>query len=90
MKPLSMGVAAAIAVAVISPVGAQAPYPTGAPPQWPTATYPDPNAWRSVAPTPWDAYKQGLINRWQYEQLAGPLPQALQGPSPESDKDFTK
>jgi len=40
-------------------------------------------AYRFVAPTPWDAYKQGIINRWELEQLQGPIPQALQGPSPE-------
>ena len=35
------------------------------------------------APTPWDAYRQGLINRWELERLEGPTPQALQGPSPD-------
>ena len=30
---------------------------------------------------PWDAYRQGLVNRWELEQLQGPVPQALQGPS---------
>ena len=38
------------------------------------------------APTPEDAYRAGLINRWQLEQLAGPLPQALQGPSVNGDR----
>lgn len=32
------------------------------------------------APTPQDAYRDGLINRWELQQLVGPLPQALQGP----------
>jgi len=34
-----------------------------------------------AAPTPDDAYRDGLINRWELEQLVGPLPQALLGPS---------
>jgi hypothetical protein len=79
------------AVAVASPAWAQAPYPGyGYPgygqPQPPPAAYPGLNSWRAVAPTPDDAYRQGLINRWQLEQLQGPLPQALQGPSPNGDK----
>ena len=78
MKHLLVGIAAAMALAVISPVRAQAPV---GPPQWPPATYPDPYRYRFVAPTPEDAYRQGLINRWELEQLEGPTPQALQGPS---------
>ena len=38
------------------------------------------------APTPEDAYRDGQINRWQYEQIEGPLPQALQGPSPNGSR----
>src|SRR3954453_12362275 len=36
-----------------------------------------------AAPTPQDAYRDGTINRWQFEQLEGPLPPALQGPRPD-------
>jgi len=31
------------------------------------------------APTPRDAYRQGLINRWELEQLTGPEPQRCKG-----------
>ena len=75
---------------VIIPVQAQSPsvavVPPAAvaPPQSPPAaysggTYQQPYPF--PAPTPEDAYRSGIINRWQYEQLVGPLPQALQGPS---------
>ncbi|HLY45725.1 MAG TPA: hypothetical protein VKQ73_09115 [Stellaceae bacterium] len=75
MKHLLLGVAAAMTIGVITPVWAQ----------WP-ATYPDPYRYRLVAPTPEDAYRDGLINRWELEQIQGPTPQALQGPSPNGDK----
>jgi hypothetical protein len=39
-----------------------------------------------VAATPDDAYRQGLINRWELERLTGPVPQAVQGPSPDGNK----
>jgi hypothetical protein len=80
MKPILIGIAAAIAV--ISPVCAQVPIPGTPQPQWPPATYSDPNSYRFVAPTPEDAYRRKLINRWELQQLEGPTPQALQGPSP--------
>jgi hypothetical protein len=38
------------------------------------------------APTPRDAYREGLINRWKLEQLEGPLPAAMQGPSPDGTR----
>ena len=38
------------------------------------------------APTPRDAYREGLINRWELEQYEGPMPQALQGPSPDGSR----
>ena len=66
-----------VTLALIAPARAQAP-PS------PSAAYL--SAYQSyalVAPTPGDAYKQGLISRWQLEQLQGPTPQALQGPSPD-------
>src|SRR5689334_20096771 len=85
MRHLLLRATMAVTVAnIISPVQAQAPSPAAAPPQSPPAAnfsstdqrYPVP------APTPDDAYREGLINRWQLEQLEGPLPQALRGPSP--------
>jgi hypothetical protein len=82
MRYLLLGITAAIAV-IVSPVRAQVP-PLGTyPPQWPPASYPNPYSYPFAAPTPRDAYREGLINRWQCEQLEGPLPQALQGPSPD-------
>lgn len=36
--------------------------------------------------TPEDAYRSALIDRWQLEQFAGPTPQALQGPSVNSNR----
>ncbi len=82
MRDLLFCAAIAVTVASISPVRAQAPSPAAVPPQWPPAAhfsgtyqpYPFP------APTPEDAYREGLINRWELEQLQGPLPQALRGP----------
>ena len=76
MRYLLSGVAIAVAVAVAGAgsVGAQ--------------TYPDPNSYRFNAPTPEDAYRQGLINRWELERLIGPRPQALQGPSVDGSKGF--
>ena len=84
MRHLLSGVAVAFSVALIGPAKAQ--YALSGPPQWPQMTYPDPYSYRFVAPTPDDAYRQGLINRWELEQLVGPMPQALQGPSPNSSK----
>ena len=81
MKRIFIGIVAAMTLAVIDPVRAQVGQP-----QWPLATYPDPYSYRFVAPTPEDAYRQGLINRWQLEQLEGPTPQALQGPSPNGSR----
>ena len=81
MRRALIGVTLAVTVAsIISPVRAQAPSPV-VPPQWPlpqqayVGTYP-------FAATPSDAYKQGLISRWELERFEGPTPQALQGPSP--------
>lgn len=79
-----MRVALAIAgTASAVPVWAQAPLPAAAPAQWPPAAYSGSTYQRYpvLAPTPRDAYRDGTINRWQLEQLEGPLPQALQGPS---------
>ena len=79
MKHLLIGIAMTIAVS--SPVSAQVPYAR-------QQQYPDPNSYRFVAPTPEDAYRAHLINRWELEQLSGPTPQALQGPSPNGNTGF--
>jgi hypothetical protein len=83
MRHLLLGAAMAVAVVNISPVQAQAPSPAAAPPQWPRAAYSSGAYQRYGVPalTPEDAYREGLINRWELEQLVGPLPQALRGPS---------
>jgi hypothetical protein len=86
MKPLLIGVTAALTIAVTGPVLAQVP-PPGAGQPWPPATYSAGyQSYGFPAPTPRDAYREGLINRWQLEQLEGPTPQALQGPSVDSSK----
>ena len=77
---LLIGVAAAIAMAAAGQARAQVPFQWQQP-QWASATpYP------LNAATPDDAYRQGLINRWEFQRLAGPLPQALQGPTANGDK----
>lgn len=81
MKHLLIGITAAITVAAIGQVWAQVPAPGTQQTQW---TVPAP--YPINAPTPRDAYRQGLINRWEMEQLAGPEPQALQGPSVDGEK----
>jgi len=80
MRYLLIGSMTALTV-IINPVWAQAPPPGTYQPQWP----PGPSnsySYPFAAPTPSDAYRDKLINRWQLEQLEGPLPPALQGPSP--------
>jgi len=83
MRQLLMRVTLVVtAVTIISPVQAQTASPAAAPPQRPPAAYSGSSfPYPFPAPTPEDAYREGLINRWQYEQLAGPLPPAMQGPS---------
>ena len=78
MKRLLIGISAASSMAVICPVWAQVL----------PATYPDPNTYRLVASTPEDAYRAHLINRMELERLTGPIPQALQGPSPNGDQEL--
>ena len=81
MKHLLIGITAAITVAAIGQVWAQVPSPGTQLTQWaPPGPYP------LNAPTPRDAYRQGLINRWELEQLTGPEPQALQGPSVDGER----
>ena len=85
MKRLLIGLAAVLIVAVILPARAQVPPPGTSPAAYPYAyqqRYPFP------ATTPTDAYRRGLITRFQLEQLEGPLPQALQGPSVDGTRAF--
>jgi hypothetical protein len=89
MKHLGMRVTLAVAVAAIAgPVLAQVPPPAVSPPPWPPAAYSGGAyyAYPIPAPTPRDAYREGLINRWELERLEGPLPPALQGPSPDGTR----
>ena len=89
MRHLLAVVAAAMAMAAIGPVAAQVP-PLATPQPWqPATTYPGAySPYPFAAPTPSDAYRQGLISRWQLEQLEGPIPQALQGPNPNGSRQF--
>jgi hypothetical protein len=80
MRYLWIGITTAMAV--ISAARAQTPPPGTYQLQWPPAPS-NPYSYPLAAPTPRDAYREGLINRWQFEQLEGPLPPALQGPSPD-------
>ena len=85
MRYFLIGITTAVTLAAISPVGAQAPPPTQ--PQGPPAVYPGPyQRYPFPAVTPTDAYRQGLINRWELEKFEGPRPQALQGPSVDGSK----
>src|SRR3954447_11930437 len=87
MRYLLIGIATATA-AVISPGWAQAPSPGTYQPQWPPVAYSGSpyQPYPLLAPTPEDAYRDGTINRWQLEQLTGPLPQAIQGPSVDGNR----
>ena len=80
IRQYSIGIAFAVTAALVGPVRAQslwqAPAQPYGPPPAASRIYPFP------APTPSDAYRRGLINRWELEQYEGPTPQALQGPSP--------
>ena len=64
-----------VALNLIGPARAQAP--SGA--AWAVPAY---QGYPFPGLPPSDAYRQGLINRWELERLEGPTPQALQGPSP--------
>jgi hypothetical protein len=76
---------AVTAATIITPVQAQIASPTAPPP--PPAVYSGSSfPYPFPAPTPEDAYREGLINRWNYEQLVGPLPSAMQGPSPDGTR----
>ena len=85
-KHLLISVTAVVAIAATGPVWAQA-YPPGTPQAGqPPAYHGSSQGYPFPAPTPRDAYRQGLINRYQLEQFEGPTPQALQGPSVDSSK----
>jgi len=80
MRQLLIGVTAIASLVAIGPTWAQAPQPFP-PAAYSAQRYPFP------APTPEDAYRGGLINRWELEQFQGRLqPQALQGPSVDGSK----
>jgi hypothetical protein len=80
MRHLLIGVMAAATMAVIGSAGAQVTPPVAAQPSWPPAAY-SVQRYPFPAPTPEDAYRKGLINRWELERYEGSTPQALQGPS---------
>jgi hypothetical protein len=81
MRHLLIGGTAAVTIAVIGPAWAQvAPTPQPPPAAYPAQRYPFPSV------TPEDAYRAGLINRWELEQYEGPTPQALQGPNVDGSK----
>ena len=84
MRHLSVGAMAVATLAAIAPVAAQVP-PSGPPPAQRPAPYVAP---RLPFPgmSPDDAYREGLINRWELERYTGPTPQALQGPSVNGSK----
>src|SRR5215210_6639876 len=89
MKPLLMCATLAVTGAlIITPVWAQVPQLAAVPPQGPPAAYSGSTyqGYPILAPTPRDAYHDGTKNRWQLEQLEGPLPQALQGPSVDGNR----
>jgi hypothetical protein len=71
------------AIIINHPVQAQIPPAPAAPPQWPHVAYSGSTyqPYPFPAPTPRDAYREGLINRWELERLEGPQPPAFQGPS---------
>jgi hypothetical protein len=82
------GTLAITAATLISSVQAQTPSLAAVPPQGPPAAYSGSTyqPYPILAPTPRDAYRDGTINRWELEQLEGPLPQALQGPSVDGNR----
>lgn len=80
MRYFLLSVAAVFSV--ISPIQAQVPYSGSSRPPPPyLSAGPDVSGWGAIAPTPDDAYRDGLINRYDLERAEGPLPPALQGPS---------
>ena len=95
MRALMIGVtAAAITIAAIGPVRAQFTVPGpqvayGPQQQVPPApAYAAPYRYPFPGVAPRDAYRVGLINRFELEQVEGPQPQALQGPSVDGYRGF--
>ena len=90
MKQRLIGITATLTIAAIGQVWAQVPSPGTQQVQWaPPPAYQQwapPAAYPFNAPTPRDAYRSGLINRWELERLVGPEPQALQGPSVDGER----
>src|SRR4051812_25985808 len=88
MRHLLMRVTLAVTAAtIIGSAQAQIASPTATPPLRPPTAYSGSSfPYPFPAPTPEDAYREGLINRWNYEQLVGPLPSAMQGPSPDGSR----
>ena len=84
MRYLLTGVAAAATMAVIGPVWAQVPPPGAAQLRPPAAYLAQRYPFRGLAPE--DAYREGLINRWELERFEGPTAQAMQGPSVDGSK----
>ena len=87
MRHLLIGVMAAATMAVIGSAGAQVTPPVAAQPSWPPAAY-SVQRYPFPSTTPEDAYRAGLINRFELERLQGPTPPALQGPSANGDRSF--
>jgi hypothetical protein len=78
MRLLLIRIAAALGIAAVGPALAQvSPQPGTA---YQAQRYP------LAGMSPEDAYREGLINRWELERYAGPMPQALQGPSANGTK----
>jgi hypothetical protein len=87
MTRFLISIAVIAMLAINQPVAAQQAFaPLPAQPQRSPMVHPDPSRYRFNAATPEDAYRDGLINRWELEQLEGPTPQAMQGPSPNGNK----
>ena len=82
MRPFLIGITAVATFAAIGPVSAQVLPPGALQPStlYLAQRYPFPGV------SPEDAYRDGVINRWQLEQYEGPTPQALQGPNPSGNK----
>ena len=81
MKHRLIGAVAAMTMAASGQAWAQIPPPGPQQAQWAPAT-----PYLLNAPTPRDAYRDGLLNRWELERLVGPQPQALQGPSVDGNR----
>jgi len=93
MKLFMIGLTGAIAMALITPVWAQVAAPGaqiayGTQQAAPPAGYAEPYPYPYPGLAPRDAYRTGLINRFELERFEGPQPQALQGPSVDGYRNF--